>query len=232
MVRLNDFLLFLRNKGWQIIESDIKTLTAYTGTKVNTTMEIAFVDNEDHTIKRKDENAKISAIKIKSVKVEKRASIPRKEDMLKDLMALTKHRVDVIYAVADEDESFSDYLKSIGFETIMKDINAEKHLKYYCQSKTFSSFKSENKSRMLLGKFKGSFSQAGSDSGDEMDKKYESIISQAIYSDRDLEFICMYLNVIKEYFEVENEDYGGIYESELEDINELLQIFGAYLEQV
>jgi len=92
MRRLESILNYLHNKGWDIKEADTKTLTAYVCKKINTTMEIAFVDKNDHTIKRKDETTVIDAIKIKSVKVDKNVSIPRKDDMLNELIYFSKQR--------------------------------------------------------------------------------------------------------------------------------------------
>lgn len=231
MYRLESMLTFLRSKGWLITESESKTLVAYNCTKVNTTMEIAFVDSMAHTLKRKDENGKIAAVKIKDVKVDKKTTMPRKEDMIRDLMALTKQRIDIIYAVSDESPEFKMYLKTLGFEVIMKDINEEKFLKLYCQSKSFGAFKPESKPEtLMLNNFKGMFTQAGSCNGEEIDKKYESIICQAIFSDKDLEFICMYLEIVKAYYEVENEDYGGIYENEIAEAEKLLVLFSSFCE--
>lgn len=229
MQRLENILNFLRLKGWQIADADTKTLTAYVCRKVNTTMEIAFVDNMDHTIKRKDENARIDAIKIKSVKVERNTSIPRKEDMLNDLLSLTKQRVDIIYSIAEEKEEYINLLRVRGFELVMKNINEIKHLKYYCPSKSFGTYKPNLKDQQQLESFKGILGSTGSVYGEEIDKKYADILSNEIFNDKDIDFICMYLTIVKEYYDIENKDYGGIYDDEINALNQLLSYYQNFI---
>jgi len=225
MRRLESILNYLHNKGWDIKEADTKTLTAYVCKKINTTMEIAFVDKNDHTIKRKDETTVIDAIKIKSVKVDKNVSIPRKDDMLNELIYFSKQRIDIIYCITDENTKYMDDLKMRGFEIIMKGLNDVKYLKLYCQSKLLGAYKSTAAEIVELTKFANLYSDAGISEYDDVDRKYKIIIAQSIYSVKDIDYICMYLTIAKDYYETENNDYGGIYDIEVETLRRLIEKF-------
>lgn len=230
MKRLESMLQTLRNKGWIITETSAKTLVEYHCEKVNTAMDIVFVDNKEHAVK-KNSDAIVSAIKVKDVKEIKKSAISRKEDMIQDLLTLTSNRIDIIInGSVDKSEEFNNFLKSVGFIMLMKDINEPKHMKCYTRTKTFPTARIDAKTKEQLISYKKSFERYNSDSALYIDGLYDNIIQESVLSDKDIEFLVMYLSIIKNLLEIENEDYGNIYDDEVEVISKLVDMLSKYIE--
>lgn len=233
MQKVEEIVKYLEKKGWIIQEdTSTKTLITYLCCKGNvTSMEMSFIDKADHTLKKGSETA-LDAIKVKSIKEIKNIVISRKEDMINDLVSLSKiFRVDIIYAESKEDDVLRDTLLLKNFKPVMKNFSEEKYLRYFTNHKLLGACRSDlNDKFEKLQKYQGMFREASSDRAEDADKQYRDIISKNIYTLEDLYFIYTYLSIVKDYYEVQNKDYGNIYEDEYKEIISLLDFIQRYID--